>query len=136
MSNTQAARPENHRAKKPVLNSLQAAQPEWTKYDEFTGPTLHSRLWEPLSFGPLIRLEPEARTTVDIPEFANCDRSNQGLDNSKHVIFSKWGFRLPADGVARFSVELHAEIVGDGSGGASRRSSWPTQPVLHTSLPS
>lgn len=37
------------------------------------------------------------------------------LDNTKHVIFSKQGFLLPADGVGRFAVDLHAE-VGDGSG--------------------
>jgi hypothetical protein len=42
--------------------------------------------------------------------------SKQGLDNSKHVVLSKQGFRLPADGVGRFSVDLNAEIVGDGSG--------------------
>ena len=114
----------NHRTERePVLNSFRAAQLEWTKYDAFTGPTLQSSLWEPLSFGPLIRLEPKARTTVEdgvltveIPEFTNCDPSNQGLDNPKHVIFSKKAFRLPVNGVARFSVELHAEIIGDGSG--------------------
>jgi len=41
------------------MNSLQASQPEWTKYDEFTGPTLESSLWEPLGLGPVIALEPE-----------------------------------------------------------------------------
>jgi hypothetical protein len=124
MPNTETAPQENHRAQgKPGLNSFQAAQPEWTKYDEFTGPTLQSSLWEPLSFGPLIRLEPQARTTVedgvltvDVPKFSNCDTNSHGLDNSKHVVLSKQGFRLPADGVGRFSVDLRAEIVGDGSG--------------------
>jgi hypothetical protein len=105
------------------MTSLQVPQTRWTKYDEFAGPTLDSSLWEPLSFGPLIRLEPEARTTVangvltvDIPEFTNGDPSIQGLDNSKHVLFTKRAFHLPADGVSRFSVDLRAEIVGDESG--------------------
>ena len=105
------------------MTSLQAAQPHWTTYDEFAGPTLDSSLWEPWSFGPVTRLEPEARTTVengiltvDIPEFTNFDPSNQVLDNSKHVVVSKQGFRLPVDGVGRFSVGLRAEIVGDESG--------------------
>jgi hypothetical protein len=105
------------------MTSRQVPQTQWTKYDELAGPTLDSSLWEPLSFGPLIRLEPEARTTVengvltvDIPEFKNGDPSIQGLDNSKHVMFTKRGFHLPADGVSRFSVDLRAEIVGDESG--------------------
>src|ERR1019366_2412165 len=109
--------------RRPVVTILQTAQAQRTKYDEFAGPTLDSSLWEPLSFGPLIRLEPEARTTVengvltvDIPEFKNGDSSRQGLDNSKHVMFSKRGFHLPADGVGRFSVDLRAEIVGEESG--------------------
>src|SRR5205814_277610 len=93
------------------------------KYDEFAGPTLDMSLWEPLSFGPLVRVEPEARTTVgdgvltvDIPKFTHADSDNQGLDNSKHVFLSKQGFRLPTDGVGRFSADLRAEITGDGSG--------------------
>jgi hypothetical protein len=105
------------------MNSFQATQTQWTKYDEFAGPTLDSGLWEPLSFGPVIALEPEARTTVengvltvDIPKFTNCDPSNQGPDNSKHVVLSKQGLRLPADGVGRFSGDLRAEIVGENSG--------------------
>jgi hypothetical protein len=105
------------------MSSVSAADTGWMKYDRFAGPTLDSNLWEPLTFGPLIRLEPDARTTVedgvltvDIPEFTNCDSSRQGLDNSKHVVLSKQGFRLPPDGVGRFSVDLRAEIVGDGSG--------------------
>ena len=68
-------------------------------------------------------LEPDARTTfadgvitVDIPKFTNSHPSSQGIDNSKHVILSKQGFRLPARGVGRFSVDLRAEIVGDDSG--------------------
>jgi hypothetical protein len=108
---------------KPVMTSIQAAEPEWTTYDEFAGPTLQSSLWEPLSLGPIIALEPEARTTVengvltvDIPKFTNHDPSNQGPDNSKHVVLSKHRFRLPADGVGRFSVDLSAEIRGDESG--------------------
>jgi hypothetical protein len=49
ISNTDAAPPENHRAEgEPGLNIFQAGQPEWTKYDEFTGRTLQSSLWEPL----------------------------------------------------------------------------------------
>ena len=94
----------------------------WVSYDGFVEPTLDSSLWQALDFGSGPRLEPEARTTVengvltvDIPRFTNCDASNQGLDNSKHVILSKQGFRLPSDGVGRFAVDLRAE-VGDGSG--------------------
>jgi hypothetical protein len=113
MSNTQTT---------PVVSSP-AERHRWTTYDEFTGPTLDSTLWEPLSFGALVRLEPEARTTIedgvltlDIPRFTNLDPKNQGMDNSKHVVLSKRGFHLPADGVGRFSVDLRAEIFGDGSG--------------------
>jgi hypothetical protein len=105
------------------MTSIPAAQTGRMKYDEFTGPALNSSLWEPLSFGPLVALESEARTTVedgvltvDIPEFTNSDPGSQGIDNSKHVVLSKQGFRLPADGVGRFSVDLRAEITGDGSG--------------------
>src|SRR5664279_4535075 len=101
-SEWRAAPPENHPAEgEPLMNSFQATQTQWTKYDEFAGPTLDSGLWEPLSFGPVIALEPEARTTVengvltvDIPKFTNCDPSNQGPDNSKHVVLSKQGLRL------------------------------------------
>lgn len=115
-----AAPPEDQRAEgEPAVT----AQTQWTTYDDFAGPTLDSSLWEPLSFGPIVRLEPEARTTVengvltvDIPEFKNGDSSSQGLDNSKHVMFSKRGFQLPANGARRFSVDLRAEIVGDGTG--------------------
>lgn len=77
---------------------------------------------EPFDVGSGPRLEPEACTTVengvvtvDVPRFLNCDATNQGLDNTKHLIFTKQGFRLPADGVGRFVVDLRAE-VGDGSG--------------------
>ncbi|MDR0343897.1 MAG: DUF6081 family protein [Nocardiopsaceae bacterium] len=105
------------------MNGDPAAPTRRTKYDELTGPALDSRLWEPLSFGPLVALEPEARTTVedgvltvDIPEFTNSNPDVQGIDNSKHVVLSTQGFRLPEDGVARFSVDLRAEITGDGSG--------------------
>jgi len=33
----------------PGLNSFQTAQPEWTKYDEFTGPHASIESWEPLN---------------------------------------------------------------------------------------
>lgn len=99
-----------------------AAQTGWITYDEFEGPTLDSRLWEPFDVGSGPRLEPKARTavgngviTVDVPEFTNCDATNQGLDNTKHLLLSKQGFRLPADGVGRFAVDLRSDI-GDGSG--------------------
>lgn len=94
----------------------------WITYDEFAGPTLDPGLWEPADFGSGPRLEPAARTTVengvltvDVPRFTNCDASHQGLDNTKHLVFSKRGFRLPAEGAGRFAVDLRAE-VGDGSG--------------------
>ncbi len=94
----------------------------WTTYDPFEGPGLDPARWQPADFGSGPRLEPEARTTVgsgvltvDIPEFANGDPTHQGLDNTKHLLFSTQGFRLPADGPGRFAVDLRAE-VGDGSG--------------------
>lgn len=92
------------------------------QYDQLAGPTLDPDLWAPLDLGSP-RLEPDARTTVeqgavtvDVPQFQNGDPSNQMLDNSKHVIFATRTFPLPADGAARFSVELRAEILGDGHG--------------------
>jgi hypothetical protein len=105
------------------MKRFKTTQTQFTNYDAFAGSTLDSSLWEPLAFGPVIALEPEARTTVedgvltvDIARFTNCDPSSQGIDNSKHVVLSKQGFRLPTDGVARFSVDLSAEIVGENSG--------------------
>lgn len=100
-----------------------ATEPLPSSYDDFAGPTLLETLWEPLDIGSGPRLEPEARTTVedgvltvDVPRFANCDPGNQMLDNSKHVIFGRRGFRIPADGVGRFSVELDAEILNEETG--------------------
>lgn len=105
------------------MDSIPVARTGWIKYDELVGPTLQSTHWEPLDIGSGPRLEPEARTTVengvvtvDVPRFTNSDVSNQMLDNTKHVYVSAQGFRLPADGVGRFSAELRAEVVGDGSG--------------------
>jgi len=104
------------------MNISPAARTGWITYDTFVGPALESSLWEPADLGTGPRLEPEARTTVengvvtvDVPKFMNCDSTNQGLDNTKHLILTKQAFRLPADGVGRFAVELRAE-VGDGSG--------------------
>ena len=92
------------------------------RYDELDGPTLDPGLWAPLDIGSGPRIEPEARVsveggvvTVDVPRFTNADSSDQMLDNTKHVYLSTRGFRLPADGVGRFSAELRAEQVG-GSG--------------------
>lgn len=104
------------------MTSDPAVQTGWITYDEFTGPTLDSKLWEPADFGSGPRLEPEARTTVedgvitvDVPRFMNCDATNQGLDNTKHLLREKQVLRLPADSAGRFAVDLRAE-VGDGSG--------------------
>ena len=105
------------------MTSLPAAQTGRMKYDEFAGPALDSSLWEPLSLGPRVCIEPDARTTVqdgvltvDVPEFTNCDATMQGVDNSKHVVLSKEEFRLPAEGAGRFCVDLRAEILGGESG--------------------
>lgn len=105
------------------MDSIPADRTVWTKYDELVGPALDPTLWGPLDIGSGPRLEPEARTTVedgtvtvDVPRFTNSDAGNQMLDNTKHVYVSARGFRLPADGVGRFSAELRAEVVGDGSG--------------------
>lgn len=104
------------------MDSNLAARTGWITYDEFVGPTLESSLWEPFDLGSGPRLEPEVRTTVengvvtvDVPRFMNCEATNQGLDNTKHLIFTKQGFRIPADGVGRFAVDFRAE-AGDGSG--------------------
>lgn len=104
------------------MDIVPAARTGWITYDAFVGPRLDPGLWEPLDLGSGPRLEPEARTTVengvvtvDILRFTNSDASNQMLDNTKHVIFTTRGFRLPATGVGRFAVDLRAE-VGDGSG--------------------
>lgn len=104
------------------MNSIPSTRAGWITYDTCTGPTPDSSPLEPPDFGSGPRLEPEARTTVedgvvtvDVPRFMNCDETNQGLDNSKHLLVTKRGFRLPADGAGRFAVDLHAE-VGDGSG--------------------
>lgn len=106
----------------PVSTSDSTSRTGWTTYDDLVGPQLDLSLWEPLDLGSGPRLEPEARTTVeggvltvDVAKFVNADASNQMLDNSKHLMFTTRGFALPADGVARFAVELRAE-VGDGSG--------------------
>jgi hypothetical protein len=105
------------------MSIISATQSEWMTYDEFAGPTLDPSLWQPLSLGPHLCLEPQARTTiedgvltVDIPEFTNGDQNRQGLDNSKHVVLPQQSFQLPDHGVGRFSVDLRAEILGDGSG--------------------
>jgi hypothetical protein len=104
-------------------NSLTKGSTEWITYDNFEGPELDTTLWGPLTFGPKVCVEPEAKTTVkdgvltlDIPRFTNCDPKIQGADNSKHVILSKQGFKLPAEGTASFSVDLRAQITGDESG--------------------
>lgn len=103
------------------MSSLPATRAGWIKYDDLEGPALQSSLWEPLDIGSGPLLESEAHTTIengvltiDIPKFRNFDASNQMLDNSKHVIFATQDFRLPVDGVGRFSVELKAQILGDG----------------------
>ncbi len=105
------------------MDSIPAARTGWIAYDELAGPALESTLWVPLDIGSGPRLEPEARVTVedgvvtvDVPRFTNSGAGNQMLDNTKHVYVSARGFRLPADGVGRFSAELRAEVVGDGSG--------------------
>lgn len=59
------------------------------------------------------RHQPRARG--DVPRFTKADASDQRLDNTEHAIFTTQGFRVPADGIARFSVEIRTE-VGDGSG--------------------
>jgi Family of unknown function (DUF6081) len=104
------------------VSSVAASRAGWTRYDDFQGPALDPDRWEPLTLGGIPRLEPDARTTVkdgvltvEIPEFTSSDASNQMLDNTKHVIFATQAFPLPPGGVARFAVQLRAD-VGDGSG--------------------
>jgi hypothetical protein len=104
------------------MSSAAGSRPGWTRYDDFAGPELDPARWEPLTLGGVARLEPAARTTVadgvlsvEIPEFTNADPGNQMLDNTKHVVFATQGFPLPPGGVARFAVELRAD-VGDPSG--------------------
>lgn len=98
------------------MPNVPAGSAEWTTYDEFAGPDLDSNLWQPVDLGSGARVEPEARTTVedgvltvDVPRFRNCDSDNQGLDNTKHLVVTTQGFRLPPDGIGCFSVELQAE---------------------------
>ncbi len=99
------------------MSTISDTQPEWTTYDELAGPGLDASLWEPLDFGFGPRVEPEAETTVhdgvvtiDVPRFTAAHESNQGLDNTKHVIFTTRGFHVPEGGVARFSAELRSEV--------------------------
>jgi hypothetical protein len=80
----------------------------WTVYDELGGPDLDPGLWKPLDFGFGARSEPGAQTTVaagtvtiDIPRFTVSDDSNQGLDNTKHVIFTTQGVTLDPWSVRR-----------------------------------
>lgn len=103
------------------MSELSDTRTEWTTYDELHGPELDPALWEPLDFGYGPRVEPKAMTTVqdgvvtiDIPTFTASDDGNQGLDNSKHVMFSTEGFSIPEGGVASFSADLRSEIC-DGS---------------------
>ena len=99
------------------MSDVSDTQPEWVTYDKLAGPELDWSLWEPLDFGFGPRVEPEAQTTVqdgvvtvDVPRFTVSHGSNQGLDNTKHVIFTTQGFLIPEDGAARFSVELRSEV--------------------------
>jgi hypothetical protein len=94
----------------------------FTTYDDFTGPDLDATLWEPLNMG-VPRVEPEAVTTVadgvvtvDIAKFTNADPANQGLDNTKHVIFSTRTFDLPATGPARFEADVAVDHIGGDAG--------------------
>ncbi len=91
-------------------------------YDDFAGPELDANLWEPLNMG-VPRVEKDAVTTVgggvvtvDITKFTNADPQNQGLDNTKHVIFSTRTFDLPATGPARFETDLAVDHIGGSSG--------------------
>jgi hypothetical protein len=100
-----------------IMSTVSSTPSEWVTYDELEGPELDPSLWAPLDFGAGPMIEPDARTTVengtvtvDIPRFTVADVSNQGLDNSKHVIFTTQTFRIPADGIARFSAELRSEV--------------------------
>lgn len=99
------------------MSAISDSQPAWTTYDEFIGPELDGDLWEPADFGTGPRIEPHARTsvadrtvTVDIPRFENDDAENQGLDNTKHLLFTTRGFSLAPAGAASFSAELRSEI--------------------------
>ena len=108
-------------------NNDSAARSGWATYDQLAGPGVDPTLWEPLNMGTGPLLEPEARTTVadgvwtvDVTEFKNSDATNQAVDNSKHVILSTRALPIPADGVGRFAVEIHADRVGDGDSGDYR----------------
>lgn len=99
------------------MSDISDSQTNWITYDQLQGPELDRRLWEPLDFGFGPRVEPEAQTivqdgvvTIEIPRFTASDDSNQGLDNTKHVMFTTRGFRVPEHGVARFSAELRSEV--------------------------
>lgn len=116
------ARPRRSIVDMTTADATASTDGEWTTYDDFAGPELDPTRWEPLDLGSGPRLEPQARTTVgdgvltlDVPEFLNADADSQMLDNSKHLVFATQPFALPADGVARFAVDLRAD-VGDGSG--------------------
>lgn len=79
------------------MDTISADRTGWIKYDELAGPVLDSSLWEAMSIGSGPLLEPEAHTTVE-HGVVTVDASNQALDNSKRVIFSTQGSRIPADG--------------------------------------
>ncbi|MBV9817795.1 MAG: hypothetical protein JOZ07_05530 [Solirubrobacterales bacterium] len=99
------------------MSAVSDSQSGWTPYDELAGPELDAELWQPADFGTGPRIEPHARTTVkdgtvtiDVPRFENTDTENQGLDNTKHLLFSTRGFPVPAERTAGFSAELRSEV--------------------------
>lgn len=69
--------------------------------------------------GPSERIDPQSQTSVedgvvsvDIQQFSAASADNQGLDNTKYLVFTKQNFALPSDGEAQFAVDMAVSNVG------------------------